>query len=842
MMDLFAQQGGDNPVYYAQSSAQAYQWMERDYPNIFAGIRQRVQEGRWEIVGGMWVESDAELPSGESFCRQFLSAQWYFFDKFGVMAKIGWLPDSFGFNGNLPQFHRRSGIDKFFLYKLNWNDTHPPQHNLFYWYGPDGSKLLVHLAYDQYNNRASAAEVWNAVNTKRAHEPNQPTVFFPIGTGDHGGGIVMSNITRLQALQNDGYHIHFGRVEDFFNSIDQRQINTTVSNDELYFERHRGTYTSRALHKKNMRELEYKLQDAEIFASLANLLGRPYPWADLDGAWKRLMRDQFHDVMSGTAIEKVYVDEVGPNLAQVRQVGDDTLDGSLGFLADRVNTAAAAQGQVFLVFNPNAFESSEPMVLAGADAEHHVLNGRGETVPCQYSPVEQGLIFVAEDIPPWGWRTYQLAAGAPAGQAAFPATPQSLENEQVKVGIDSAGYVTSILNKDLALEFIKPGERANLLQLYPDHPLPYDAWDLGFDKYTQAPTVVEDTQSVQVVEDGPVRQVVEVARQGQVESYVQRIVLYAGRDTVDFETLVRGWGNPAHRFLKVAFPTTISNPRKEVRNNMPYGSLVRVLDGHRADTEFVGHKWVDLSETHLGVAPSAAGFTLFNREKYGYDVANDGPGQGLSDGACNILRLSLLKSGTSPQWEVPDSGGPVTDRGDFLTHYRVYPHAGDVRPAALYRRAEAFANPLLVHFSDAHPGALPETGQLLSFASELGGVLATTLKRPDRNAQDHELILRLVEIDGAAARVALDHSAWSVLTARHADILERVTGGELAANDGFEISLAPGAIETVRLSLGEPLASDDDGANDDIGDDDASDDDAAFANTRENSTSGCCGS
>jgi alpha-mannosidase len=315
---------------------------------------------------------------------------------------------------------------------------------------------------------------------------------------------------------------------------------------------------------------------------------------------------------------------------------------------------------------------------------------------------------------------------------------------------------------------------------------------------------------------------------------VQRIILYAGRDTVDFETLVRDWGHPMHRFLKVAFPTALANPRQEVRNNMPYGSLARVLDGHRADTEFVGHKWVELADTNSG----AAGFTLFNREKFGYDVANDGPGGGLSDGACNILRLSLLKSGMSPLWLVPDFGGPVTDQGDFLTHYRAYPHAGDVGPAEFYRRGEAFANPLLVHFVSTHDGRLPATGRLLSFAGNDGEVLATTLKRPDRDAQDRELIVRLVEIDGRSAEAGIEDSAWSLLSAHRADILERVGGEDLAVNDNFSLALNSGAIETVRLSFGDWLATDDDG--DDVGDDDA-DDDASPEPASDDDDEGCCG-
>ncbi len=840
LMDLYDQQPEPNPVYYAQSSAQAYQWIEQQHPALFQRIRDRVHEGRWEIVGGMWCESDAEQPSGESFVRQFLTGQWYFYDKFGVMAEIGWLPDSFGFNANLPQFHARAGIDKFFFYKLNWNDTNPPKHNLMWWIGPDGSKILSHLAYAQYNNRVSARAINHAVNTKREHEPDQDSVFFPIGTGNHGGGIVANNITRILALQEDGYHVRFGRVADYFASIDREAVKTVVRNDEMYFESHRGTYTSRAEHKKNMRELEYKLQAAETFSSLAYLFGREYPWLDFDEAWKRLLRDQFHDVMSGTALDIVYKVEVANNLAEVRRIGDAALAGALDDLAGRVDTSAATMGEVFHIFNPNAFASSEPVVLPGIAADRHIVDENGAAVSCQYSPAEGGLVFVATNVPAWGWRTYQLASGAPAGATAYPASATGLENDHLKVELDASGYVTSIYNKDLAFEFVPPGERANLLQLYKDGPVHFDAWDLGFDKYHDQPAIVEDVQSVQVTENGPVRQVIEIARQGVEETYLQRVILYADADSVDFETLVGDWGHPAHRFLKVAFPTTLVNARQTIRHNVPYGSIPRVLDGHRADTEFVGHKWVDLTATYTNNAPAEAGLTLFNREKFGYDVANDGPGEGLSNGACNILRLSLLKSAWSPLWLLPDLGGPVTDQGDFLTHYRVYPHPGDTTPAELYRRGEAFANPLLIRPGSVHHGELPATGQLLWFDSEGGELLPTTLKRPDRMAQDHELILRLVEIDGQQATGGLERAFWSLVTARRADLLERVDGDNLVRGDGFKLTANSGAIETVRLTLGEPGEADDDGG-DDTSDDNQDDDVAGDDDDDDNDDEGCCG-
>jgi alpha-mannosidase len=413
MMDEYdAQDPGANPVYYAQSNALTYEWMENDDPALFARIKQRVAEGRWEIVGGMWVESDAELPSGESFCRQFLEAQWYFYDKFGKMATIGWLPDSFGFNGNFPQFMKRSGIDSYFFYKIDWNDTHLPDWNLCHWIGPDGSDVHTHLAYGQYNNDGWIWTVNGIVSTKRDHEPGQPTIFYPLGTGDHGGGMTRFYLNQMLGHRDAGYKVHFGTAADFFQSVNWDNVSRRIQ-DEMYFERHRGTPTSRAEHKKNMRELEYKLQSAEIFSSLATLLGKAdYPFAQLKDAWRRLLRDQFHDVMAGTALDAVYKVDVAQNLAQVRATGDRALNDALDFIAGNIDIPDGPEP--LLLFNPNNFAVAEPVLVPGATAQQKIVDAAGGDVPCQFSETDNGLVFVAANVPRGAGRSIALRTASRA--------------------------------------------------------------------------------------------------------------------------------------------------------------------------------------------------------------------------------------------------------------------------------------------------------------------------------------------------------------------------------------------------------------------------------------------
>jgi alpha-mannosidase len=529
---------------------------------------------------------------------------------------------------------------------------------------------------------------------------------------------------------------------------------------------------------------------------------------------------------------------VAQNLGEVRETCDDSIERSLQTITNNIDTSADSNGALFIVFNPNGFAVTQPFSIAADSGDYILSDNQGGMVSVQYSEAEKNLYFIAQDVPAWGWRTYYLSVGEPGDESDYAADSAHLENKHIKVALDESGYVVSIFNKDLNYEFIADGARANLLQYYADHPLHYDSWDLGYDKYTQEAVNIEDTQSIDLVESGPVRQVIEVSRKGEVEAYVQRIILYAGADYVDFETRVLNWGDPPHRLLKASFPTSIVNERKEITNNIPYGHLTRVLDGSRADWEFVGHKWIDIKETHTSGEDASVGMALISKEKYGYDVANDGPGDGLSDGKCNILRLTLLKSGTSPSCKLIDSGGPVTDRGDFSAYYRVYPHAGDVRTADLYMHGEMLANPMLAHKTTIHAGMFKPSDSILQIENSGGVVVPTTLKRPLKNAENRELVLRLVEIDGNDTHAVFNGWPFDIYSAVQTDILERPLGSDLSNGEsGFRLRVGHDAVETYRLISGE-AASDD--TQDDDGDADT-DDDAASDNDDDDDDGSCCG-
>ena len=296
---------------YAGSSAAAYIWMEEKYPELFKEIQQRVKEGRWEIVGGMWVEPDLNMPSGESLVRQILVGKRYFQEKFGVEVRIGWNPDSFGYNWQLPQIYKRSGLDYFVTQKMAWNDTTKFPYKLFWWQSPDGSRILTYFPHD-YVNGIDPVRISQDV-AEYVPKTGLPEILHLFGIGDHGGGptrTMLDSAARWQDRPNIFPKLTYGTAQSFFDDVEKNlaQLKVPVWNNELYFQYHRGVMTTQSETKKRIRQSEELLLNAEKFSSLAMLDGQPYPQEELQNDWKKVLFDQFHDIMPGSGIAINYVD------------------------------------------------------------------------------------------------------------------------------------------------------------------------------------------------------------------------------------------------------------------------------------------------------------------------------------------------------------------------------------------------------------------------------------------------------------------------------------------------------------------------------------------------------
>jgi alpha-mannosidase len=597
---------------FACSQPAQYQWMKDSYPSIYQGIREKVAAGQWEPVGAMWVEPDCNLPSGEALVRQLLYGQRFFIEEFGHATNELWLPDVFGYPASLPQLMQQAGCDSFLTQKLSWNDTNKPEHHSFMWEGIDGTRIFTHFPpADTYNGDFSAGEVVrSAANFK--DQDRSPRSLYLYGWGDGGGGPEPSMIESAHRLRNlaGAPHVELSRAADFFASAKAESHDLTTWVGELYFELHRGTYTSQARTKLLNRRAEQALREAEIWSVAA---GDESPAGELEEAWKRLLLNQFHDILPGSSIDWVY-EEAERDLGAVIQAASDITSGAQSRLA--------GAGDGLIVFNV----SSHPRL----------------------GVVDLGDRLRVVEAPSCGWAVQEAASDT--GEQTVVVSDDAMENDVLRVRWDEQGLLTSIWDKEARREVLAPGARGNVLQLHDDHPKRWDAWDIDSDYRTHRVDLVELSRQ-QVEVPGGLRGAVRFTREFGRSRFSQRIVLDAGSRVLRFECDV-DW-QEEHKLLKVAFPVAVRSPRATYE--IQFGHVERTTHTNtswdQARFEVCGHRWADLGEAGYGVA-------LLNDCKYGYDILG------------SVMRLSLLRAPTHPD-PAADRGGHrftyalMPHRGDF---------------------------------------------------------------------------------------------------------------------------------------------------------------------------------
>ncbi|HTP80640.1 MAG TPA: glycoside hydrolase family 38 C-terminal domain-containing protein [Bacteroidota bacterium] len=707
---------------FTQSAAQYYAWMEELYPDVFKGIRQRVDEGRWEVVGGMWIEPDCNLPSGESWDRHLLYSKRYFKSELGQDVKLGWNPDSFGYNGNMPMFYRNAGIDAFITQKIGWNDTDVFPYRVFWWESKDGSRILTYFPYDYVEEIKNP---YRLVDWLRQFEANTgfTKMMVLFGVGDHGGGPSMEMMERIDRLRTlDIFpNVEYGTAGHYLDWIKQQDLSKIPTwTDELYLEYHQGTFTTQAKMKERNRKSEVLLTNAEKFSAIATMFGRTYAQDKLEEAWHDVLFNQFHDILPGSGIRENYID-ANEKYDRVQKIGEREVSTSLNQIVRQVNTSAVRKGTPIVVFNALSWERTDVVQVAiPADgASYAVFDSRGKEIPSQIVPKDdynRELLFIAERVPSVGFETFEMrrqpASNAPT---ALTASRTAIENSALRVTVDAdSGWISGIRDKINNREVLTG--MANKLQLLADYPSAWDAWNVGL-------TGVEypsRLRKVECIEQGPVRAVIRVTRdylkpgtkrEFPTEDFpssffTQDIILYNGLDRVDFRTDVDWWEDKT--FLKVAFPVDVQDTVATFE--IPYGTIERSTQlrttWERAKTEVPVQRWADLSANGYGVS-------LLNRSKYGYDVKG------------NTLRLSLLRS---PKW--PD---PTADRGKHSIEYELVPHSGTWREANIVRRGYEYNNPLIAVMTDPHRGALPAGWSFVQLQPD-GLTLTTIKKAEDSNA------------------------------------------------------------------------------------------------------------
>jgi alpha-mannosidase len=793
---------------YTQSAAQYNEWIADKYPAMDAEIKQRIKEGRWEVVGGMWVEPDLNMPDGESQARSLLLGKRWFKQHYGVDVRVGWNPDSFGYNWQLPQIYKRSGVDYFVTQKMTWNDTNQLPFKLFWWQSPDGSKVLAYFPHDYANDNLDPVRLSGDLAVARERAPGLTTMMDLYGIGDHGGG-------PTRTILDEGEHwahapaavtpkMQFGLAQTFFTAAEQTiapdsptwnyqsiakgykyptpepgKMVIPTWKDELYFEYHRGVMTTQAGHKRNMREAEENTLNAEKLASLAWLDGYIYPNAQFTDAWKKIAFNGFHDLAAGSGIGIIYKD-AQKEFDMVRLEDAEVSTNALKTLAATITTNSQP-GIPILVFNPLGWDRSGPvrveLQLPERDTWPSIADAEGHPVPFQLLSFDEAQhLFTLEletsKTPSMGYQVLHVSS-VPRNQegvisaARAPNLLPILENANLKVVVDPhTGCITSLFNKRTNFEALAPNSCGNQLQALKDTPKDYDAWNIDYGTLDH-PMPIDKVDSLKIIENGT-GDTIHIERTWQSSHFTQDISLANNADSVVIDNTV-DW-HETHILLKAAFPLAASGPFATYE--IPYGTIQRPTTRNNswesAKFEVPALRWADLGD-------GKNGFSLLNEEKYGYDAIG------------NMLRLTLLRS---PTWPDPDA-----DRGIQHFRYALYPHAGTWQQAMTERKGYELNYPLQATVVMPHTGLLPASHSFISVDDD-NVVLTAVKKSEDSNA----LILRVYDWSGTAsnARFTLPPGAT---TATEVNLMEQPIGGPIAVtNNAAVLPVGPFEIRTLQVS------------------------------------------
>ena len=759
---------------FLQTQPQLYEYVKNDYPELYEAIKQKVKDGNWEVDGGMWLEADCNIPSGESLVRQILVGSRFIKEEFNKDVEYLWLPDVFGYSWALPQILKKSGIDMFMTTKISWNQYNRMPHDTFKWRGIDGSEILTHFIttpepwsqpgswFYTYNGRLTPKTVkgvWDAYTDKGI--TNDLLVSY--GFGDGGGGVnremleYRKRLDKMPGLPN----VKTGKASEYFRCLKEKVEKTDeyvhTWDGELYLEYHRGTYTSQAYTKMMNRKLELLYRETEWLSTVACLTNNDwslYANNEITKGWKTILRNQFHDIIPGSSITEVYED--------AKQEYKEAEDIALGIQNKLEDISINKDEHTWTIVNNSNWNRTESIDIK-CDKDGSFYDEDGNRLEHQRNKDEYTVEI--KNIPALGYKRIILKVDdvQDDNNSVFEYCDGKISTPKYDIEWNEYGQLTSIYDKENKREVLAKGERGNVLQMFEDKPMAHEAWDIDI-FYQEKMREVKDLQSVELIEIGNLKAVIRFKYKYMNTTISQDMIVYANSNRIDFKTNV-DW-REKKQLLKVAFVVDIRSTMATY--DVQFGNVKRPTHWNtswdRARFESVAQQWVDLSERNYGVS-------LLNNCKYGHDIKD------------NVIRLTLLKSATHPD--------PVQDQGEQNFTYSLLPHSGDFIDGNTVKHAYELNQPLR-----AIKGMLKSEVKKQLFKFNDANILVDAIKK----AEDEDMIIiRFHDYSGSRQNVSID-SDYEITGWMETNLMEKPI--ENLRNENYiNIVVNPYEIKTLMIKM-----------------------------------------
>jgi len=735
---------------FLQAQPHLYWMVQKKYPELYERIKKAVKKGQWLVEGGMWVEPDTNITGGESLIRQFIYGKRFFKEEFGVDSELMWLPDVFGYSGALPQIMKGCGIKYFSTQKIFWtyNGGDPFPYNIFWWEGIDGTKVLsyMHNNYSSQTDPESIAKRWTERVQKDAFHKGR---LQPFGYGDGGGGPTRDHLEYLRREKNlEGLpRCEIDNPLSYFKKLETDKIPTWQG--ELYFQAHRGTYTSQAKTKKGNRLCEFALRDAELWGAVsASLNGLKFPYERFMEIWRDVLLNQFHDILPGSSINRVY--------QEAEASYEKALSGALAITEKALGKLVKKNNESVTIFNSLSFNRKGIIELPsdfseGAETE----DGRG--LPLQKNGGE--IYTLVDDIPSCGWVPIRKAGKKKiALKSPLKVDKNIIENKFFRMTLNADGEISSLIDKESERDFVSAP--CNKLMMYKDVPGIYDAWDID-SMYRKQPVNISSATKVKVMASGPLFAVINVSRDMNKSKISQDIIVYAESRRIDFRTSV-DW-QESHKMLKVDFPVNIR--AEDALHEIQFGHVRRpthdTLPYDEARFEVCNHKWTALTEEGRGAA-------VLNDCKYGVSVED------------NSVNLTLLRSPLAPDM--------TADKGEQQFTYSFYCWNGPFKDSGAIQAAYELNSPLKSICGYSERKSL--------FSLDNPGIIIETVKPAEDRSGD--IIIRLYESVRTASSCELK-TELPFKKLIETDMLENSLREIKSSGGKINLGFRPFEIKTLRL-------------------------------------------